>query len=148
MPKYFFALSMVLSIVLSGCATAGKSALLGAGIGSTVGASFGILVSQSGPPAQRTQGALIGAGIGGLLGALIGHESYKAQAKKDEAQSFDVNSARFEMFGAAGNKDKRTQLKPAQVKIRHVEDQIKDGTYIPAHLEYEISEPAKWDRSK
>lgn len=148
MSKFIVFLPIVLAIALSGCATAGKSTLLGGAIGSTVGASLGILASQHDSPTQRTQGALIGAGIGGLLGALIGNESYKSQAKKDEAKALSADATRLEMFGAASEKTKRPTLKPAQVKVRYVEDQIKDGTFIPAHFEYEISEPAKWERSK
>lgn len=148
MPKFIFILSIVLSVILAGCATAGKSTLLGGAIGSTIGASLGILANQNESSTQRTQGALVGAGIGGLLGSLIGHESYKSQAKKDEAKALSADAARLEIFGGTNEKTKRPTLKPALVKVRYVEDQIKDGTFIPAHFEYEISEPAKWERSK
>lgn len=148
MPKFSLILSVVLTIALSGCATSEKSTLLGGAIGSTVGASLGILANQNESSTQRAQGALVGAGLGGLFGALIGHESYKSQAKKDEAKALSAEAARLEMFGTASEKTKRPRLKPAQIKVRYVEDQIKDGTFIPAHFEYEISEPAKWEHSK
>lgn len=141
-------LLVVCAFILSGCATPGKSTLLGAAIGSTAGAGVGVLAGQGSSPGMRTQSAIIGLGIGGLLGVLIGHESYKPEAKKDDAQGFDANAAHLEMFGAAPNNDKRPTLKPAQVKVHYVEDQIKDGTFIPAHFEYLISDPAHWENSK
>ena len=148
MLKRIVVLFISLALLLSGCATTEKSTLLGAAIGSTAGLGLGALVSNHERPAERTQGALIGLGLGGLIGALIGYETHKDQSKKDQAQSFDVNSARLDMFGSATDKDKRPRLQPAQVKVRYVEDQIKDGTFTPAHFEYQISEPARWEPSK
>lgn len=143
--KYFVLLSLSLS--LTGCATAGKSKGLGAAIGAVVGGSIGAIASQHGDPSERTQGVLIGAGLGGVIGALVGHESYKEQQKKDAYPGFG-NPPNMEIFGNGGEKDKRPTLKPAQVKVRFVEDQVKDGIFVPAHFEYEIAEPARWEKSK
>lgn len=148
MPKRIFAVSVALLSILTGCATAEKSTLLGTAVGAGVGGGFGALVSSGGRDSEKAQGALIGVVVGGLVGALIGHESYKEQLKKEQTQSFDVNSARLEMFGSATDKDKEPTLKPAQVKVHYVEDQIKEGTFVPAHFEYLISEPAHWEGSK
>lgn len=148
MSKYFVLLGLSLALLLTGCATAGKSTFLGATIGSVVGGSIGALASQHADPSERTQGVLIGAGFGGVLGALIGHESYKEQQKKDALAGFDGTSPNMEIFGNGGEKDKRPTLKPAQVKVRFIEDQVKDGIFVPAHFEYEIAEPARWEKSK
>jgi phage tail tape-measure protein len=105
MPKRLFALIISLPLILAGCATAEKSTLLGAAIGSTAGLGLGALASQHERPAEKTQGALIGLGLGGLIGALIGYEVHKDQSKKDQEKSFNVDSARLEMFGSAADKD-------------------------------------------
>jgi hypothetical protein len=149
MPKLVLLFILSMSLMHTGCATSGKSALLGAGIGATAGATLGVLANQNDPPGKRTQGALIGAGLGGLFGALMGHGAYKEQQKKAQADMFDVNSGPgLEVFGSAGENGNRPILKPARVRVRYVEDQIKDGTFVPAHFEYEIVEPARFEKSK
>ncbi len=135
-------------IFLSGCATAGKSTLLGGIIGSVVGGSIGSLASQGGEPRDRTNGLLIGAAAGGALGALIGNETHKEREKKELLASGAFGAANMEMFGSGSEKDKRPKLRPAQVRVRYVEDQVKDGVFVPAHFEYEISEPARWEKAQ
>lgn len=148
MPRLKMTSIFVLIFMLSGCATSGKSALFGAGVGSTVGASLGVLANSSESSQRRTQRAAVGAALGGLLGALIGHESYKAQKKKEGMEWIDANSARIEVLGAGNAGGQGPRLKPARVRVRYVEDQIKDGVFIPAHFEYEIVDQVQWERSK
>ena len=139
-------ISMLLT--LSGCATLEKSVFLGSGIGVGLGGGIGLLASGNSSPQQKTQGALIGAAIAGLLGGLIGYQSYKDKKRKEISNQADLNSAGLEIFGGTESQGGRPKLRPAQIKVRYVEDLIKDGAFIPAHLEYEISEPARWEKSK
>jgi len=148
MRKTTFARLIAFSLLLSACATAEKSTVLGAAIGSVVGGSIGALASQHSPPGDRTTGVLLGAGFGGVIGGLIGHESYKEQEKRDALKGFEGNSPGLEIYGNGSSGDKRPTLRPAQVKVHYVEDQVKDGTFVPAHFEYEIAEPARWEKSK
>lgn len=148
MRKFAITRVIVFVTILSGCATVEKSTLLGTGIGLSLGTSFGLLASSNEPPSRRTQGPLIGAAVGGLLGGFIGYQSYKDKQKKEAAEQASLNLSGLEMFGNAASNGNRPTLKPAQIKVRYVEDQIKDGTFVPAHFEYEISEPARWSRSK
>ena len=134
MLKFIFTLSVCASLILSGCATAQKSTLLGSGIGLSIGSTVGLLASQGQSPQQRTQGALIGAAAFGIIGGLIGYQSYKDQQKKDQAKQMELNSANLEMFGDAANKGNRPTLRPAQVRVQYVEDQIKDGVFVPGAL--------------
>jgi hypothetical protein len=143
-------LVLVLSfaIILSGCATAERSTWLGAGIGASLGAGFGVLAGGPDDGRQKAQGALIGAVALGALGAVIGYQSYKDAVKKEQTKQLEMNASHLDMFGTASSEQAKPNLRPAQVRVRYVEDQIKDGTFIPAHFEYEISEPAHWQRSK
>lgn len=147
MPKVILIWITALTLILSGCATAGKSTILGSALGVFVGGSIGALATQHAEPGDRTTGLLIGAGLGGAIGGLIGNEVHKEQEKKAALKGFDGTS-NMEIFGRGGEKDKRPTLRPAQVKVRYVEDAIKDGVFVPAHFEYEISEPARWESSK
>ncbi len=51
----------------------------------------------------------------------------------------------LEVYGKTSAGGKKPTLRPPKIKIRHVDDQIKDGVFIPAHLEYEIQENARWE---
>lgn len=141
-------LGLTLLFLLSGCATVEKSTLLGGVIGSVVGGSIGSLASQNGDSQQRTTGLLVGAAAGGALGALIGNQSYKEQEKKKLEANMNYGAPNLEMFGSGSDKDKGPKLRPAQVRVRYVEDQVKDGVFVPAHFEYEIAEPARWEKGK
>jgi hypothetical protein len=145
MPKKLILPGLAILILLSGCATAGKSSLLGGIIGSAVGGSLGGLVSQDGSSSGRTRGVLIGAAAGGALGALIGNDTHTNQEKKKFPLGAGNVAPTIEIFGSRGLKEKQPRLKPAQVQVRYVEDQVKDGVLIPAHFEYEIAEPARWE---
>lgn len=148
MLKKIIPIGLTLSLLLSGCATAEKSTLLGGIIGSVVGGSIGSLANQDRDSSQRATGLLVGAAAGGALGALIGNQSYKDQEKKKIQSGVTYGAPNLEMFGSGNDKDKGPKLRPAQVRVRYVEDQVKDGVFIPAHFEYEIAEPARWEKGK
>ena len=141
MPKKLITSFALLALLSSGCATSEKSILLGSSIGLSVGAGIG---SQ----ANGSQGAAVGALIGAGLGGLIGYAGYKGKLTKSQNVPENFQAAPFVVGSTAGSQGSRPRLKPAQVKVKFVEDQIKDGTFIPAHFEYEIAEPAKWEGSK
>jgi hypothetical protein len=146
--KKIIPLGLTLFLLLSGCATAEKSTLLGGVIGSVVGGSIGSLANQGKDSSQRTTGLLVGATAGGALGALLGNQSYKEQEKKRLQSGVTYGAPNLEMFGSGNDKGKGPKLKPAQVRVRYVEDQVKDGVFVPAHFEYEIAKPAHWEKGK
>lgn len=148
MRKVVITLTTILGVALSGCATAEKSTLLGTGIGIGLGSTVGLLTESNVPPEHRGQGALIGAAVGGLLGGLIGYQAYKDKLKKEALHPTALDSAGLEILGNSARDGKRPTLRPAEVKVRYVDDQIKDGTFIPAHFEYDISTPAHWEEPK
>ena len=67
-------------ILLSGCTTTQKGALVGSAVGAGSGAIIG---HQSG---HRGRGALIGAGVGAITGALVGDfvDNYDVSVKKKD----------------------------------------------------------------
>jgi hypothetical protein len=148
MLKVYFSWLTAASLLLSGCATAEKSTVFGGALGAILGGSIGAMATHHGDSGSRTAGLILGAGLGGVLGSLVGRETYKSQDKKDVLRGFDGNSPYMEIIGNGSDKDKRPTLKPAQVKVRYIDDAVKDSILIPAHLEYEISEPARWENSK
>ncbi len=146
--RSIFTLFILSALLLSGCASLEKSTFLGAGIGAVVGGSFGAMAGANSSPEMRTQSMAIGLGAGALIGGFIGNSAYKKKVKDAETQKLEGNTEGLQMFGTANDMGKAPTLKPAQVKVRYVEDQIKDGTFVPAHFEYEIAEPARWENQK
>ena len=141
MPKKLIITIIFMALVTMGCATSEKSILLGSSIGLAVGGGIG-------SNAKGSEGAAVGALIGAGLGGLLGYQGYKDKIKKSQNMPENFQLAPFAVGSAPNPEANRPRLKPAQVKVKFVEDQIKDGTFIPAHFEYEISEPAKWEGSK
>ena len=141
MLKQLTVVALLMSLILSGCATSEKSILLGSSIGLGIGAGVGY-------NAGNENGAAVGAAIGALAGGLLGYAGYKEKKKKELAAQAAAPPGQFDMFTPANANSNRPKLRPALVRVRYVEDQVKDGTFIPAHFEYEISEPAHWEGSK
>lgn len=56
-----------------------------------------------------------------------------------------MGSTQVDVSSDPKSQSKRPRLKPPKIRIRHVDDQVKDGVFIPAHLEYEIQENSRWE---
>ena len=56
-----------------------------------------------------------------------------------------MGSTQIDVSSDPKSQSKKPRLKPPKIRIRHVDDQVKDGVFIPAHLEYEIQENARWE---
>jgi hypothetical protein len=107
------------------------------------------MASAGNPNGNSVGSALIGAAIGGIVGSFIGWDSYnKKNDHKVKTSNQPGLPPQVEVFDTSSGDGKTAKLRPAQVRVRYVEDQIKDGTFIPAHFEYEISDQAHWETSK
>lgn len=64
---------------------------------------------------------------------------------KSQAEKIKNSLPQVEVYGNSQATGKTPTLKPPKIRVRHVDDQIKDGVFIPAHLEYEILEQVRWE---
>jgi len=138
---------LALGLVLSACATGGKSTLLGAGVGSGLGAGIGALADPGPKGRDRIRNVFIGAAAGGLLGAGAGYLAHGV-VEKHEGEAYEKGKKDGEKTPApiyAGN-GAEPVLTPARVESRYVDDQIRGNVFVPAHFEYMIVEPARWRR--
>src|SRR5690606_31639634 len=110
-------------LVLGGCATGGKSTLLGAGAGAGVGAGIGAMVDP-GPKGQgRIRNVFIGAAAGSLIGAGTGYLAHGGIAKR-EKEAFEKGKKEGKktptdyMGGAPGE----PILLPPRVEARFVDE--------------------------
>ncbi len=115
--------------LLCGCATSGKSILLGSGIGAGVGAGLGNAIGQN------TEGTLIGAASGATVGGLLGYWAHKDQSKKSTAT-------------VAESKDKAELpfLTKPEVRSIWVPDKIEGNQYIQGHRIFIIEKQSGWSR--
>ena len=134
-------------VILTSCATGGKSTLLGAGVGTGVGAGIGAMVDP-GPGAEgRIRNVFIGATAGSLIGAGAGYLAHKGiedreSAAYEKGKKESSKSAQASTDGVPG----APVLLPPRVESRFVDEQIRGNVFVPAHFEYMIVEPARWSR--
>ena len=151
MNTYFsISLSMVL-ILISGCATTGKSTAAGAGIGAVAGGATGALADPGPDGSNRVRNVLIGSAIGAGVGALGGYFMGKhAEADRDAARAQGKKDAEGEMKTQleASDPSGGPKLLPAVTEARWVPDAVKGGTFVPGHFEYIIVSPARWQAGR
>ena len=144
MVRLFF-LCLLLFTLCVGCATGGKTTLLGMGVGFTSGITTAAISSRHYNSRSKERNMLIGTAVGSVIGAVAGYQSHK-YLKKRKKKSFregrKKNTSSTHSQIATGH----SKLKPAKIRVRFVDDQVKGKTKIPAHFEYDIVEEAKWEQ--
>lgn len=139
-------LSFVFLALVSGCSTSGRSAFFGAGLGSLAGAGVGALADPGPKGRGRIRNVFIGAAAGSLAGAgagLLIHEMGENKEKAGYEKAKSENDKKASQYAAASGEP---VLIPARVESIFVDDQVRGTTFVPAHFEYRIVEPAKWQR--
>jgi hypothetical protein len=131
---------------LCGCSTPGKATLLGAGMGTVAGAGVGMIAPGGRDGQYRARNVIIGGALGGLLGAGSGYVAHELVDKSNK-EAFDKGKdaskkSSTDYVGASG----QPTLIPPRIETRFVDDQIRGTTFVPAHVEYLIVEPARWQR--
>lgn len=137
---------IILPIMVTACATSGKSTLTGMGVGAGLGAGVGAL-AEAGPGGQnRIRNVFIGATAGSVAGAGAGYllHNSKENAEKDAYEKGKKEGSRWQDSGSSGAN--QPTLIPAKVDARFVDDSVRGNVFVPAHFEYVIIEPARWSR--
>jgi hypothetical protein len=138
--------SLVLISVASGCATSGKSTLLGSGVGAGVGAGIGAMVDPGPKGEGRIRNVFIGAAAGSLIGAGTGYFAHD-MIEGREKDAYEKGKKEGEKTQASsGNQAGAPVLLPPRVEARFVDEQVRGNTFVPAHFEYIIVEQARWSR--
>ncbi len=139
------ALGMV--ALAAGCATSGKSTLLGTGVGAGVGAGIGAMVHPGPKGEGRIRNVFIGAAAGSLIGAGAGYLAHGAIEDREQG-AYEKGKAELARVqaAAAGTTPGAPTLLPPRIEARFVDEQIRGNSFIPAHFEYVIVEPARWSR--
>lgn len=137
---------LLIAILISGCATSGKTTLLGSGIGVGLGAGVGAIANGGPSGRNKIRNVFIGATAGSLLGAGAGYLAQELIEKREQ-DAFDKGKKEGQKPIANYNGEPgQPVLVPPRVEGRYVEDQVRGNTFVPAHFEYQIVEPARWSR--
>ena len=142
--------SIVIANLCLGCSTAGKSVGTGAGVGSALGATAGVLADPGQGGSNRFRNVVIGSAIGGALGAGAGFMiDREAKDEKQDAYEKGRQAALQEQAShSSGATGSEPRLIPPKTEARWVPDQVHGSTFVPGHFEYVILETARWESSK
>ena len=137
--------SILLVTAVSGCATSGRSTLLGAGAGAGMGAGIGAMVDPGPKGGGRIRNVFIGATAGSLIGAGVGYLAHEELEDRDKA-AYEKGKKEAEKSIPVPAGGGAPVLLPARVESRFVDEQVRGSVYVPAHFEYVIVEPARWSK--
>ncbi len=134
----------LLAFLVSGCASPSKATLLGAGIGIVAGSAVGLMSYPGRNGEYLARNVIIGGALGTILGAGTGYVAHDL-VEKNEREAFDRGKETLQkqpITNVTGGK--QPTLIPPHVETRFVDDQVRGNIFVPAHVEYQISENARW----
>lgn len=137
-------------LVLSGCATTGKSIGAGGVGGATLGAGVGALADPGPDGENRVRNILIGTAAGGAVGAGAGYlvDRYVKEGE-DEAYKKGKGDVQKEIFDQTSSSNAaQPRLIPPRTEARWIPDQVRGNIFVPGHFEYVIIEGAKWETKR
>jgi hypothetical protein len=114
-------------LLLNGCATVGKSVVLGAAVGGLAG---GVIGQSQNPQGGGAVGMAVGAGIGSLISYLAFKEK-AAKSSNDQPKPLE-NDFPF--------------LTKPKLRSIWVPDKIEGNQYIKGHYIYIIEDPGTWSK--
>ena len=114
-------------LLLNGCATVGKSLMLGAAVGGLAGGAVG---QNQNPEGGAAVGAVVGAGIGSLISYLAFKEKM-AKPTSDKPKPLE---------------DEFPFLTKPKLRSIWVPDKIEGNQYIKGHYIYIIEDPGTWSK--
>lgn len=136
---YVTSFVLAFALILSGCATQGKSAGLGGLIGASGGAALGGIADPGKKGKYRTRNVVVGATIGGVAGLIAGSALFdEIKARESKAYASGRASAPHPGVGAMPS------LSEAKVESKWIEGRVVGNRYIEGHFEYIITEPTRW----
>ena len=138
--------TLSISIFLTGCASQGRSTMLGSGIGALIGGGVGAIADGGEEGKSRIRNVFIGSTIGGLAGTaagLLSHELIENREKEAYEKGAKEENKRQ---NTSYSKPKVPTLKQPKVESRYIDDQVKGNVFVPGHYEFYISESARWEK--
>jgi hypothetical protein len=133
--------ALVCALITGGCATAGRSVGLGAGIGAGTGMAIGAIADPGQNGQYRTRNIIIGGALGAMTGMLAGSLIHSSN-EKDKVEAFKAGQAQA---APAIDPNEQPQLIPAQWRAEVVPAKRIGNRFVPKHVEYVITDQARWE---
>lgn len=127
-------------LILSGCATAGKSVALGGAVGAGTGMAIGAIADPGQNGQYRTRNVVIGGVLGAMTGMVAGSIIHSS-SEKDKAEAFKEGQKAAPPI----DPNEQPKLIPAQWRAEVVEAKRIGNRFVPRHVEYVITDPARWE---
>lgn len=134
------AIAYLLVIHLVGCATANRSAGLGGAVGAGAGMAIGAIADPGKNGEYRTRNVIIGGTLGAMTGLIAGNAIHVSNEK---AKNEGLKAGRA--TASPIDPSEEPKLIPAQWRAEVVEAKRIGNRFIPRHIEYIITEPARWE---
>lgn len=140
---YFLFVSGVTLVIfgLNGCATQSKSMALGGVVGMGTGAAIGGIVDPGSNGQYRTRNVIIGSALGGVAGLVTG-AAIQSSIGTQKKEAFEQGKKQTQPTPSG----ERPQLSEPKVEAYWMEGEISGNRYVEPHWEYQIIEPARWER--
>jgi hypothetical protein len=142
--RVFFACALTSAILqMNGCASTGGSMGLGAGVGAGTGMAIGAIADPGQNGQYRTRNVIIGGALGAVGGMIVGSSIHSSNesSEKEKAQAFKAGQASAPPI----DPNEQPKLIPAQWRAEVVEAKRVGNRFIPKHVEYLITDQARWE---
>lgn len=131
--------SLILAIILmSSCATRGKSVGLGTTLGAGMGAALGGIIDPGKKGQYRTRNVIVGASAGAIAGGFTGSTLFDQKEQEKEIMLLREKS------NNEASKPKPPALSEPKVEAHWVESKAVGNRWVEGHYEYVITEPTRW----
>ncbi len=130
---------LICALTLNGCSTFRKSEGLGAAVGGGTGMAIGAIADPGQNGEYRTRNIIIGGALGAMAGAVTGSMIHSSK-EKAKAEVFKAGQASAPPI----DPNEQPKLVAAQWRAEVVEAKRIGNRFIPKHVEYVITDPARW----
>jgi hypothetical protein len=113
---------------------------MGAAVGAGTGMAIGAIADPGKKGEYRTRNVIIGGALGAMSGMVAGSLIHSA-TEKEKAAAFKEGQA----AAPAIDPNEQPKLIPAQWRAEVVEAKRIGNRFIPRHIEYVITDPARWE---
>lgn len=129
---------VMITVLMSSCASRYKSIGLGSSLGAGMGAAIGGIMNPGKNGQFRTRNVIVGATVGAIAGGFAGSSLHDQKEQEKEIALLKSQNK------SASRSPAVPELQQPKVETNWVESKAVGNKWIEGHYEYVISEPTRW----
>lgn len=129
---------IMVTVMMTACATKEKSVGLGSSLGAGMGAALGGIMNPGKHGQYRTRNVIVGATVGAIAGGFTGSALHDQKEQEKEIALLKSQSR------ASSRAPAVPELQQPKVEAYWVESKVVGNKWVEGHYEYVISEPTRW----